>query len=741
MADFRVALRALGKGRLTVLKIRASLTELLDNRPEIAPKVLRQIQAAHARGEIDDTQFAELRDAIESRTRASTVPTPDADNDDDSDDDGTIFDPARGDVPAAGGQASTPPDFHEERTILVQRDPPRPDGDASGTTTDSTINVDISGPLSVTNNTGNAGTRGQGSTGGYRTNASRDFTGGYDPDEDREIDIGTILADQFQLESLGGKGGMGIVYKARDLLFEGMRTTYVAVKILNKEFKRNPESFKALATEQHRQARLSHPNIVSVRGIHRDRGDVFMVMEWLDGESLSQVISKRKRMPGGAGFSFAEAWPVIRALGDALQYAHDNHLVHSDFKPGNCFWCRDGKVKVIDFGIARAVPLQSSAPSQTKPEGLDSDGERTTFSVTGALTVAYASLEMLNGDEPDPRDDLYALACVAYELLSLYHPFWDRNEGKKLGADDARERKLVPAPIEGLTKRQMNALRRGLAFERGRRTPDIRTFLRELEGRVEPWKNPWIVGPAAAILLGGPGSYLISKGVKSAQLSSIERGMHATSDQEFERAITELFKLDENDRDSLVGKSLDALADHTTLTVNKLITADDFDGAGVALSSASKLRKGWDLIPKLEEELQQRRAARIVELDTAIERCKGDAACAASADAKSYAGLLTSLRKLDAQHPRLKSDSVASVFTGHINSALERKELSLAANGKIRFRFVTLNQFDLSSQRHQSRLHRLFSCGKLIADRPHGKRLHSMPLQHEILNHAGMAPS
>jgi serine/threonine protein kinase len=154
-------------------------------------------------------------------------------------------------------------------------------------------------------------------------------------------------------------------------------------------------------------------------------------------------------------------------MSEALAHAHKKHIVHSDFKPGNVFLTKDAEVKVLDFGIARAVPT-----------GLKPDADRTVFDAgsLGALTPPYASAEMLRGAEPAPADDVYALGVVAYELLTGRHPY-DREP-----ADSARLRGLVPAPVPGITWRQRKALKRALSLERADRQADAGLFLREFNG-------------------------------------------------------------------------------------------------------------------------------------------------------------------------------------------------------------------------------------------------------------------
>ena len=152
---------------------------------------------------------------------------------------------------------------------------------------------------------------------------------------------------------------------------------------------------------------------------------------------------------------------ILLALGEGLSYAHEQGIVHADFKPSNAFVTKEGAVKVLDFGIARAV--QSGAKVDDK----------TLFDVSllHAISPAYASLEMHNGEPPDPRDDVYSLACVAYELMTGRHPF------NRIDAAKARDAKLQPARVRGLPQTQWTALRRALAFERANRTGSVAEFI------------------------------------------------------------------------------------------------------------------------------------------------------------------------------------------------------------------------------------------------------------------------
>ena len=279
------------------------------------------------------------------------------------------------------------------------------------------------------------------------------------------VDKYTVLKGRFVLEELLGAGGMGVVYKAKDLLkIEAQdRDPYVAIKVLIDEFKAHPEAFIALQRESRKTQRIAHPNIVTVYDFDRDGDTVFMTMEYLDGKPLDKLISQHRNV----GLPQDEAIKIIEGMCAALVYAHAQNIIHSDFKPGNIFVNNKGIAKVIDFGIARAV-----AKVEHREESID---DRTVFDAgnLGALTPAYASLEMLDGKNPDVRDDIYALGCIAYELFTGDHPF------NRVHADEAKRQKLKPKKIQGMKKRQWRAIEHALAFDRENRTQSVELFWAE----------------------------------------------------------------------------------------------------------------------------------------------------------------------------------------------------------------------------------------------------------------------
>lgn len=293
----------------------------------------------------------------------------------------------------------------------------------------------------------------------------------------QELSVGVVLKDRFVLTEVLGKGGMGAVFKALDLrkVEANDREPYVALKVLNQDFRDNPVSFMALQRETKRAQTLSHPNIIIVYDFDRDGDHVFMTMEHLQGRPLNALIRELKEK----GLPFKKAWPLIQSMGAALAYAHRKNIVHSDFKPGNVFVTEEGEAKVLDFGIATAIARPGQASS-----------DATVFNARdlGAMTPAYASLEQLRHQPPDPRDDIYALACVAYELLTGKHPFG------KLPAEKALELNVPLKPIPGLKGKQWKALLRGLAFKQEERIASVDEFLKLLQPHSALFYGGWAVG-------------------------------------------------------------------------------------------------------------------------------------------------------------------------------------------------------------------------------------------------------
>ncbi|MFT6986119.1 MAG: serine/threonine protein kinase [Psychromonas sp.] len=274
-----------------------------------------------------------------------------------------------------------------------------------------------------------------------------------------------LLKGRFELQDILGVGGMGIVYKAKDLLkVEAQdRDPYVAIKVLSEEFKTHPEAFISLQRESKKAQHIANQNTVKVYDFDRDGDVVFMTMEYMVGQPMDQMIKQYH----STGLPRNEAWNLLHGMCLALIHAHSENIVHSDLKPGNVFVTDGGIAKIFDFGIARAVASIDRSHNEQ---------DRTVFDAgnLGALTPAYASREMLLGETPDVRDDIYALGCIAYEMLTGDHPF------TRLPADEAYNKKLKPKRIHGIKKRHWKAIEAALAFERKDRIDSVASFYKKI---------------------------------------------------------------------------------------------------------------------------------------------------------------------------------------------------------------------------------------------------------------------
>jgi len=279
--------------------------------------------------------------------------------------------------------------------------------------------------------------------------------------------IGDTVRDRFIIESLLGMGGMGAVYLALDKRKQEADddNPYVAIKLLSEDFRRHPKAFISLQRETQKTQILAHPNIVTVYDFDRDGDAIYMTMEHLKGKTLEQIISDHK----GDALDKDLALSIIRGLAIGLSYAHSKGIVHSDLKPGNVFVTETGQVKILDFGIARTV-------QENAEEGEFDVGE------LGALTPSYASIEMIQRHEPDPRDDIYALGVIACELLGGQHPY------KRMMATDALKNKLVPK-LPKVGRLLNKVLGAAIELKIDKRTESLEKWLTQLDFSLRGYKK------------------------------------------------------------------------------------------------------------------------------------------------------------------------------------------------------------------------------------------------------------
>ncbi|MED1802617.1 Stk1 family PASTA domain-containing Ser/Thr kinase [Brevibacillus porteri] len=207
---------------------------------------------------------------------------------------------------------------------------------------------------------------------------------------------GQRLGGRYQIESRVGGGGMAIVYKAKDLILNRP----VAVKVLRSQFGTDEDFVNRFRREAQAVASLSHPNVVGVYDVGQEGDTYYMVMEYIEGYTLKEVIIQRGALP------VEEAVRIAEQICDALDHAHQNQIIHRDIKPHNIMIGKNGRVKVTDFGIARAV---TSA----------------TITHTNAMlgSVHYFSPEQARGGITGEKSDIYSLGIVLYEMVTGELPF------------------------------------------------------------------------------------------------------------------------------------------------------------------------------------------------------------------------------------------------------------------------------------------------------------------------------
>ena len=208
------------------------------------------------------------------------------------------------------------------------------------------------------------------------------------------IKIGMMIGDRYEILEKIGTGGMSDVYKAKCHKLN----RFVAVKVLKQEFSENENFVSKFRTEAQAAAGLAHPNIVNVYDVGEENGIYYIVMELVEGITLKKYIEKKARL------SYKEAVSIAIQVSMGIEAAHNNHIIHRDIKPQNIIISKDGKVKVTDFGIAKA------ATSNT-----------ITSNVMGS--VHYTSPEQARGGYSDEKSDIYSLGITMFEMLTGRVPF------------------------------------------------------------------------------------------------------------------------------------------------------------------------------------------------------------------------------------------------------------------------------------------------------------------------------
>jgi formylglycine-generating enzyme required for sulfatase activity/predicted Ser/Thr protein kinase len=268
---------------------------------------------------------------------------------------------------------------------------------------------------------------------------------------------GFFLGGRYEIQRVIGQGGMGVVYLALD---KQLNDSPRAIKTIKPEQMLDKRGFAQLKQEAQASISLTHQNIVRVINYEEHEGLAYIVMEYISGSTLEEILLEKGRL------TVEEFLPIARQICNALDYSHKKKIIHRDIKPSNIFLTEEDEAKLADFGIARVMK-----DSQTRMTGHMTAG-----------TLIYMPPEVIFGGKPDERADIYSLGITFYEMLAGEPPFVSGDIGLQ-----HRERK--PEPIEGIPVELNNAILKALAKAQADRPASAGEYWEILSGELVPWDS------------------------------------------------------------------------------------------------------------------------------------------------------------------------------------------------------------------------------------------------------------
>src|SRR5579864_6677861 len=271
----------------------------------------------------------------------------------------------------------------------------------------------------------------------------------------------------YEVVSQLGAGGMGEVYRAKDTTLN----RDVAIKVLPDLFASDPDRLARFTREAQTLAALNHPHIAAIYGVEQSGGVRALVMELVEGEDLSAIIAR-------GPIALADALPIARQITEALEAAHEQGIIHRDLKPANIKIRADGTVKVLDFGLAKAMDPAGASPNVSQSPTITTPAMTQAGVILG--TAAYMSPEQAKGRPADKRSDVWAFGCVLYEMLTGARAFQGNDVSDTLAAVLRGEPNWTALPADTPHPIRM-LLRRCLEKDRRRRLDSAADARLEIE--------------------------------------------------------------------------------------------------------------------------------------------------------------------------------------------------------------------------------------------------------------------
>ena len=345
-------------------------------------------------------------------------------------------------------------------------------------------------------------------------------------EDPKSLEAGRLLMHYRLVEEIGA-GGMGVVWKAIDTTLE----RDVAIKVLPESFAAEGERLRRFEREAKLLATLNHPNIATVHGLHQADGVPFLAMELVPGEDFAQRIAR-------GALPVDEALDIASQITEALEAAHENGVIHRDLKPANIRLTPEGRIKVLDFGLAKAfAEEQASSASPSMSPTVTSAGTQ-----AGVIlgTAAYMSPEQAKGQAVDKRADIWAFGCILLEMLTGRATFRGDSVAEILAAVLKEQPELENLP-EGVPAKAERLLRRCLIKDPRQRLRDIgdaRIAIAEMRAGVDETNGrdaiataggsrarwaPWAVAAVLAVALAATWIFAPSKGPGSDDTSRLTR--------------------------------------------------------------------------------------------------------------------------------------------------------------------------------------------------------------------------